>query len=73
MSLFDEAAAFMKDKKTVSDRDENREVLIKKIRAEFENATRTEIERALEKLSERDGIPDDFNALLKKIRIWLED
>ncbi|MBQ7412830.1 MAG: hypothetical protein IJV07_00955 [Alphaproteobacteria bacterium] len=73
MSLFDEATAFMKDKKTVSDRDENRETLIKKLRAEFENATRIEIERALDKLSERDGVPDDFNILLKKIRVWLED
>ena len=73
MSLFDEAAAFMKDKKPISDQENSREILIQKLRYEFENATRTEVERALEKVSERGGIPDDFNMLLKKIRIWLED
>lgn len=74
MSLFDDAAAFMKNRQpeTKSDTD-SREQLIKKLRAEFENATRLEVERALDKLAAQDGIPDDFDLLLKKVRIWLED
>ena len=35
MSLFDDAEAFMKNKKSVSAVDEQRESLIKKLRAEF--------------------------------------
>ena len=73
MSLFDDAAAFMKNRVPDSLPDSHREDLIKRLRAEFENATRLEIEHALDKLAERDGIPDDFTTLLKKIRIWLED
>ena len=73
MSLFDDAAAFMKDRRPVSAVDEGRETLIKKLRAEFENATRLEVERALDKLAEKEGIPADFESVLKKVRIWLED
>ena len=73
MSLFDDAAAFMKNRQPVAAVDEERETLIKKLRAEFENATRQEVERALDKLAEREGIPADFDAVLKKVRIWLED
>ena len=73
MSFFDDAEAFMKNKKSVSAVDEQRESLIKKLRAEFENATRMEIERALDKLAEREEIPTDFESVLKKVRIWLED
>ena len=73
MSLFDDAAAFMKNRQPVAAVDEEREALIKKLRAEFENATRQEVERALDKLAEREGIPADFDTVLKKVRIWLED
>lgn len=73
MSLFDDAAAFMKDRTPAQAQDPHREKLIERLRAEFENATRVEVERALDKLSEREGIPDDFNMVLKKVRIWLED
>ena len=73
MSFFDDAAAFMKNKTPEPVNDLQRENLIKKLRSEFENATCMEVERALDKLAERDGIPSDFNELLKKIRVWLED
>jgi len=73
MSFFDDAAAFMKNKTPDQPQDPQREKLVERLRAEFENATRIEVERALDKLSEREGIPDDFNVLLKKVRIWLED
>jgi len=73
MSLFDDAAAFMKNRPTPVGVDEKREALIQKLRQEFENATRLEIEKALDRLAERENIPDDFEAVEKKIRIWLED
>ena len=73
MSFLDDAAAFMKNRTPDQPKDTRREELIERLRAEFENATRVEVERALDKLSEREPIPDDFNALLKKVRIWLED
>ena len=73
MSLFDDAAAFMKNRPTAQKEDEKRENLIKRLRQEFENATRLEIERALNRLAEREEIPESFDVLLKKVRIWLED
>lgn len=73
MSLFDDAAAFMKNRPTAPKEDERREKLIARLRQEFENATRMEIERALNRLAEREEIPEDFNEVLKKVRIWLED
>ena len=73
MSLFDDAAAFMKNRPLAPKEDARREELIQKLRHEFENATRQEIEKALDRLAERDGIPEDFDTVLKKIRIWLED
>ena len=73
MSLFDDAAAFMKNRKSEPQQNDEREVLINRLKHEFENATRSEIERALDRLAERENIPEDFNELLKKIRIWLED
>ena len=73
MSLFDDAAAFMKNRPAAPREDGKRENLIKRLRQEFENATRSEIEKALDRLSEREEIPEDFGLLLKKIRIWLED
>ena len=73
MSLFDDAAAFMKNRPTAQKEDEKRENLIKQLRQEFENATRLEIEKALNRLAEREEIPENFEVLLKKIRIWLED
>ena len=73
MSLFDEAAAFMKTRQPEPGQNPDREDLIKRLRSEFENATRMEIERALDKLAERGGVPDQFEEVLKKIRIWLED
>jgi len=72
MSLFDDAAAFMKNR-TPKKEDNLRENLIQKLRHEFENASRPEIERALDKLSEQGEIPTDFTEVLKKVRIWLED
>lgn len=73
MSFFDDAADFMKNREPNPSQDPRREELVNRLRAEFENATRVEVERALDKLSEREGIPDDFNMLLKKVRVWLED
>lgn len=73
MSLFDDAAAFMKNRQPETQPTDGREEIIKRLRAEFENATRLEIEHALDKLTERGGIPDSYDELLKKIRIWLED
>jgi len=73
MSLFDDAAAFMKNRPITPKEDEKRETLIKRLRQEFENATRAEVEKALDRLAEREEIPEDFDILLKKVRIWLED
>lgn len=74
MSFLEDAQAFMQKKsqqETVVD--DTRERLIKRLRDEFENATRTEVERALDKLAEREDIPDNFDEVIKKVRIWLED
>ena len=73
MSLFDDAAAFMKNRPGEPKEDEKRENLIKRLRQEFENATRMEVEKALDRLSEREEIPEDFDTVVKKVRIWLED
>lgn len=74
MSFFDDAQAFMQKKSQQETMvDDTREHLIKRLRDEFENATRTEVERALDKLAEREKIPDNYDEVLKKVRIWLED
>lgn len=73
MSFFDDAAAFMKNRPAPTQADEKREQLINRLRAEFENATRLEVEKALDRLAEREEIPEDFDLVLKKVRIWLED
>ena len=73
MSLFDDAAAFMKNRPAEPATDEKREDLVNRLRQEFENATRMEIEKALNHLVEREEIPEDFDSVVKKIRIWLED
>ena len=74
MSFFDDAAAFMREKgKSEIASDDRRERLIAYLRNEFENATRMEVERALDRLAERENIPDNFDEVLKKVRIWLED
>lgn len=74
MSFFDDAQAFMQKKsqqETVVD--DTRERLIKRLRDEFENATRMEVERALDKLAEREELSDNVDEVVKKVRIWLED
>ena len=73
MSLFDDAAAFMKNRTPEKEKENTREILIQKLRHEFENASRSEIEKALDKLYEQEVIITDFNNVLKKVRIWLED
>ena len=73
MSLFDDAAAFMKSRPPQHNSDGKRERLIEYLRQEFENATRLEIEKALDRLAEREEIPEDFKMVVKKVRIWLED
>ena len=74
MSFFDDAQAFMQKKSQQETMvDDTREHLIKRLRDEFENATRMEVERALDKLAEREKIPDNYDEVLKKVRIWLED
>jgi len=73
MSFFDDAAAFMKNRPAPAQADEKREQLVNRLRAEFENATRLEVEKALDRLAEREEIPEDFDLVLKKVRIWLED
>jgi hypothetical protein len=74
MSFWDDAQAFMREKEKVENvPNDNRECLIVYLRNEFENATRIEVERALDRLAEREKIPDDFEEVLKKVRIWLED
>ena len=73
MSLFEEAAAFMKNKTPQKEADNEREILIQKLRHEFENASRPEIEKALDRLNERGEMSADFAEVLKKVRIWLED
>ena len=73
MSLLDDAAAFMKNRPAAPQSDEKRERLIARLRQEFENATRLEIEKALDRLAEREEIPEDFDTVIKKVRIWLED
>ena len=73
MSLFDDAAKFMANRTPSAEADEDREDLIKRLRSDFENATRQEIERGLDKLVERGGIPQNYEELLDKIRVWVED
>lgn len=74
MSFLEDAQAFMQKKlqqETVVD--DTRERLIKRLRDEFENATRMEVERALDKLAEREELSDNVDEVVKKVRIWLED
>ena len=52
MSLFDDAAAFMKNRPIPEKEEEKKEKLILRLRQEFENATRMEIEKALNRLAE---------------------
>lgn len=76
MSFFDDAQAFMasrSEKIPKEKKDYPRDEYIEKLRAEFENATRVEIERALDRLSDKGDMPDNFSELLKKIRVYLED
>ena len=73
MSLFDDAAEFMKNRTPAQQEDKTREDLIRRLRSDFENATRLEIERGLNKLEERGGIPSDYDELVDKIRVWVED
>lgn len=74
MSFFEDAAAFMKERKTeVMSDDDAREVLIRRLKSEYENATEREIRRALDLISEKEGTAVDFETVLKKIRVYLED
>lgn len=75
MSFFDDAQQFMARRKQDSsdDPDERREALIARLQHDFENATRREIERALNRLSEQGSVFDDYPTVVKKVRIWLED
>lgn len=74
MSFFDDAAAFMKERKTEATSDDDaREVLIRRLKSEYENATEREIRRALDLISEKEGTVVDFETVLKKIRVYLED
>ena len=73
MNLFDDAAAFMKNRSPEPSISKGREDLIQKLRHEFDNATRQEIEKALDRLEEKGELTTDFNEVLKKVRIWLED
>lgn len=82
MSLFDDAACFIKNRTPVTeepsetlnlDDSQTREKLISFLRAEYENATLIEIERALEKTIEEIEPPYNKAFFLKKIRPKLED
>ncbi len=74
MSFFDDAAAFMKERKPAATSDDDaREVLIRRLKSEYENATEREIRRALDLISEKEGVAVDFETVLKKIRVYLED
>lgn len=74
MSFFDDAAAFMKERHISAASDDREEaVLVQRLKSEYENATEREIRRALDLISEKEGIPADFEMLLKKIRVYLED
>lgn len=64
----------MKERKTeVTSDDDAREVLIRRLKSEYENATEREIRRALDLISEKEGTAVDFETVLKKIRVYLED
>ena len=73
MSLFDDAAAFMKNRPQIEPVNTEREDLVKRLQKDFDNATRLEIERGLDKLQERDGIPETYPEVVQKIRVWLDD
>lgn len=73
MSFFDDAEAFMKNRPAAVAEDREREALVQYLRREYENATRTEIERALDKLAEREPLPNLPAEVARKVRIWLED
>ena len=73
MSLFEEAEAFMKKKNISVKTETDREEIIQKLRHEFDNATRLEIEKALDRIADLDINIQNFDLILKKVRIWLED
>lgn len=82
MSLFDDAACFLKNRtpttvkpsETFNLNDpETREKMVVFLRAEYENATLVEIERAIDKTMAETEAPSDKTFFLKKIRPKLED
>lgn len=82
MNLFDDAATFMKDKTPAVpevadtldlDNPTERTKIITYLRAEYENATLTEIDRAIDKTIDTLEKPYSKALFLKKIRPKLED
>ncbi len=80
MNLFEEAQKFMatrqkpiETEQSFLSTNESKENFIKELKIIYENATNTEIERALNWVMEQFSPPYNKSEILKKIRIKLED
>lgn len=80
MNLFEEAQKFMatrqkpiETEQSFLSTNESKESFIKELKMIYENATNTEIERALNWVMEQFSPPYNKSEILKKIRIKLED
>lgn len=80
MNLFEEAQKFMatrqkpiETEQSFLSTNESKESFIRELKMIYENATNTEIERALNWVIEQFSPPYNKSEILKKIRIKLED
>ena len=80
MNLFEEAQKFMatrqkpiETEQSFLSTNESKESFIRELKMIYENATNTEIERALNWVMEQFSPPYNKSEILKKIRIKLED
>lgn len=80
MNLFEEAQKFMATRQKPIEPEqsflsttESKESFIRELKMIYENATNTEIERALNWVMEQFNPPYNKSEILKKIRIKLED
>ena len=79
MNLFEEAAAFMAQKQKEEATEgyflmtpASREAFVRELKMMYENATNSEIERALDWVMEQLTAPYDKKQVLQKIRVKLE-
>ncbi len=81
MGFFEDAQAFMQSKQHTDEQpkdwnpqdEKTREALFKECRELYDNATKQEIERAIDRVLEALEPPYDKAIFMKKLRIYLED